>query len=1143
MSEMFHTPVDVSAEIHNSAVFLKWEYGGRADGYILRFYTTADPERCVKKRYAQKKERFVDGLINGTEYTVTVTAFLNTEDGEQEGEPSQGCVFTPNCDHLTATNVICISKGEFANIKWERSGETPMARFVSDNPDVAQVDYGLVRGISKGSANIKTIAKGQSFTTRVYVDREQPPVDTTAVMLFSGDIMCTAAQQRRAVKTGFDFSPSFTGIKELLSSADLCCGSLGAACYDGAPYEYEQPRTADGAHNCNAPSTFVSALSGAGFDMLVTANDHCCRIGDKAAEETVSEIKRAGVDNIGTFGDNPVFRRVKGFRVAIIAYSMIGEKNGIAAYDRAQVKALCERSRKSGAEFIIVYMHWGVTNSKTPADEQIEEARYIAECGADLIIGCHSHVVQELRYIETESGRKVPCAFSLGNFITAQNDFAENSDGVLLRVELVHADGAPEARLSYVPCMSAESGGVLRSLPLIRISGTEAQESLERTVGQIGAEISPFGIQPKVVLSGSVPLSRVFGHGDFTMAKASLKLSQLSACTGTRITVGGALNSLRLDMEKCFGDYIKNSGAEYIAIDLYTAATTPLYRRGDALYSGTQRFFSSDFYLEHTAEFQRISPPFPDKIWKSCLKKYAEAVLTAFPHEKIILFRQRLSDKSVMGGSELRRVSVNEKIAEQLTEMEDYFISLTDPCVIDISGNYFSTENAANVMEQEYYQDAYNAAMRIIDGGRRCIITPDLEIWYDRVLKYYDSMTANSYQRWLLDMRCSADMIIAYTNAAFAAKYRSSLLRLKGCGESQLDWVGEFFFDDSTAAEICEAAEIIYAVLMGDVSQSYDFYAPAFRHNMNIVKLIAKLLSMQTGAPVSAKNAELVMLLRDKPNELNSYIASLPAVTVDIWGSELSKEILNRCSDVEVGKYIFLQNPILSYEPLMPVQIPADVMMFGGNHWRRRSAEEAFSRSGMFTLSKSGSKWLVMDLYDIVCEMNEYKECLFEVDDFFRATDFYKSIAEECTSCFMYEKRSLNACREALMRFTKDIAFRYQKNIILVRVDLKDKYIGLDDRVEQLSVDPKLDFKRKFITACEDLFIQLTGCYVIDMAKHYYSSDAYPKGGASSSHYEEEFYIRAAQSISEIVRGGTSRLYDSVDSRYLTLRDMRLNRE
>ena len=64
--------------------------------------------------------------------------------------------------------------------------------------------------------------------------------------------------------------------------------------------------------------------------------------------------------------------------------------------------------------------------------------------------------------------------------------------------------------------------------------------------------------------------------------------------------------------------------------------------------------------------------------------------------------------------------------------------------------------------ERDYYLDCYRAAGKLCAGdGRTSVYIPDEQIWFERVMKYYRNMTARSYQNWLLDMNCAADLLIA----------------------------------------------------------------------------------------------------------------------------------------------------------------------------------------------------------------------------------------------------------------------------------------------------------------------------------------------------------------------------------------------
>ena len=72
--------------------------------------------------------------------------------------------------------------------------------------------------------------------------------------------------------------------------------------------------------------------------------------------------------------------------------------------------------------------------------------------GVDLIIGSHPHVVQPVRW-EEEAGRKVLVVYSMGNFISNQQQ--PNTDGgIIYQVELVKSKKDAKAWVNkngYVP--------------------------------------------------------------------------------------------------------------------------------------------------------------------------------------------------------------------------------------------------------------------------------------------------------------------------------------------------------------------------------------------------------------------------------------------------------------------------------------------------------------------------------------------------------------------------------------------------------------------------------------------------------------------------------------------------------------------
>jgi len=111
-----------------------------------------------------------------------------------------------------------------------------------------------------------------------------------------GDLMCHITQYTYA-KTDdgkYDFNPSFAEVKNFLSEADFAIGNLetttaGAALgYSGYP-------------NFNSPDEYAEALKNAGFDLLVTSNNHSMDMGEKGLLRTIEVIKKNNLSYTGTY--------------------------------------------------------------------------------------------------------------------------------------------------------------------------------------------------------------------------------------------------------------------------------------------------------------------------------------------------------------------------------------------------------------------------------------------------------------------------------------------------------------------------------------------------------------------------------------------------------------------------------------------------------------------------------------------------------------------------------------------------------------------------------------------------------------------------------------------------------------------------
>ena len=115
------------------------------------------------------------------------------------------------------------------------------------------------RSQAKRDSIIDTLSDSLSATDSI------SPTDTLR-LLFVGDLMQHQGQINAArTSTGYDYSTCFTYVKEEIGRADLAIANLEVT-LGGKPYK--------GYPAFSAPDEFLTAIHDAGFNVLVTANNH-----------------------------------------------------------------------------------------------------------------------------------------------------------------------------------------------------------------------------------------------------------------------------------------------------------------------------------------------------------------------------------------------------------------------------------------------------------------------------------------------------------------------------------------------------------------------------------------------------------------------------------------------------------------------------------------------------------------------------------------------------------------------------------------------------------------------------------------------------------------------------------------------------
>ncbi len=257
----------------------------------------------------------------------------------------------------------------------------------------------------------------------------------------------TLASKKDGYGKDYYFDSMYDDVRDVVKAADLAIiNQEPQVRTNTAPSGY--PRFA-------SPVELGQAVMDAGFNVIVTANNHMLDKNDDGIVDTVNYWKDKPVIQVGAdLSENDgmdiaVFEQ-DGFKIALLAYTDVinGAPSSVNNSDYAKYTYYNEKTAKKQieaageiADFVIVSMHWGDEDEFDADSSQKKIAEKLAEYGADAIIGHHPHVVQTIEWIETENGKTL-CVYSLGNFLSTML-YARNMVGMMVSFDIVTNDGEP----------------------------------------------------------------------------------------------------------------------------------------------------------------------------------------------------------------------------------------------------------------------------------------------------------------------------------------------------------------------------------------------------------------------------------------------------------------------------------------------------------------------------------------------------------------------------------------------------------------------------------------------------------------------------------------------------------------------------
>ena len=272
-------------------------------------------------------------------------------------------------------------------------------------------------------------------TENPIVSESEMIADNSITLVMAGDmLMHTPVNETGIMEDGsIDFSHLFTYTKDMIADADIALVNqevilggteLGISGYPAFNTYYELGDT----------------LVETGFDVVLHATNHALDKGKKGVlsclqywENNYPDIAVLGIQDSVEEQEKIYVHEDNQIRVAILNYTY--GTNGIPLpEDMPYAVNLMDKGKmaqdiakaKEISDFVVVCPHWGTEYVLEETDSQRDYVQFFLECGVDLVLGTHPHVIEPVEMLVDEKGHEMLVYYSLGNYVNCTS--SENDD-------------------------------------------------------------------------------------------------------------------------------------------------------------------------------------------------------------------------------------------------------------------------------------------------------------------------------------------------------------------------------------------------------------------------------------------------------------------------------------------------------------------------------------------------------------------------------------------------------------------------------------------------------------------------------------------------------------------------------------------
>ncbi|MCM1184555.1 MAG: CapA family protein [Roseburia sp.] len=291
--------------------------------------------------------------------------------------------------------------------------------------------------------------------------------DTDVTFTVFGDNLIHEPIYRYGLRNDGDFGFLFENFRDILSQSDVSIINQETPLTDNPLLYSGYPRFA-------TPVGVGQAIVDAGFDVVTCATNHALDAGEYGLGFTKEffdshDVRCLGIGTGEAQDDCPYGLLTRsGIRFALLNYTY--GTNGLTLPEdaRCTVNLLSDADRvradlaaaRAGADFVIVFVHWGTEYAAQPDDFQREWAQVFLEGKADVVVGTHPHALQPYEVLTDDDGHEMLIYYSIGNFVSAQNEPSCIKGGMARFTVSLTPNGYSVTQYSLQPLeITAQGGG------------------------------------------------------------------------------------------------------------------------------------------------------------------------------------------------------------------------------------------------------------------------------------------------------------------------------------------------------------------------------------------------------------------------------------------------------------------------------------------------------------------------------------------------------------------------------------------------------------------------------------------------------------------------------------------------------------